>query len=305
MRSRFFNSFLFAVFAFGFATQPIAKELSDKEKADLGYSFSIGREGVEILKDLRALNKSLSQLKDQNPKTSDVYILVAALDSDPVFGREAKESAKLLQKRYNADGRTIVLGYGIDKDTPQGSPENLAAAFARIGELIDAENDILIVYLTSHGNPDAGLVHKYSNIASAMMGTKRLQKMLEMAKAKKRLIMISACFSGAFVPVLGNDDTIIMSAAAKDKTSFGCQADNDWTFFGDALINQAMRGKNHTLFSFRMAKSSIKSWEKLAKVVPSNPQIHIGKNTDWVNALDEKIPENLGEPVGKSAYSPK
>ncbi|MFX5684818.1 C13 family peptidase, partial [Acinetobacter baumannii] len=58
---------------------------------------------------------------------------------------------------------------------------------------------------------------------------------------KRRVVILSACFAGVFVPVLASDDTAVLTAASSDRTSFGCQADADWTFFGDALVNHALR----------------------------------------------------------------
>ena len=48
-------------------------------------------------------------LAPQRPGVVDAYVIVAALDSDGVFGREARATAKVLERRYDAAGRSIVL----------------------------------------------------------------------------------------------------------------------------------------------------------------------------------------------------
>ena len=61
------------------------------------------------------------------------------------------------------------------------------------------------------------------------------------ANIRNRVVIVSACFSGAFIAPLANDNTIVMTAAAPDRSSFGCQPQNNWTFFGDAYFNHSVR----------------------------------------------------------------
>ena len=79
-----------------------------------------------------------------------------ALDSDPVFGREAREAGKVLSRRYDAAGRTLVLagsdGRGAER-AAEGSLHALSLALARIAELMDPDEDVLVLYTTSHGAP--------------------------------------------------------------------------------------------------------------------------------------------------------
>ena len=58
---------------------------------------------------------------------------------------------------------------------------------------------------------------------------------------KNRVVIVSACFSGIFVPPLQNDNTIVMTASDDKSTSFGCAPERDWTYFGDALFQQSLQ----------------------------------------------------------------
>ena len=75
-----------------------------------------------------------ARLHPQRKGVVDAYVVSIGLDSDPIFGREAREAGKVLSRRYDAAGRTIVLA-GTDgsgpSTLPNGSPTTLAIALAR------------------------------------------------------------------------------------------------------------------------------------------------------------------------------
>ena len=82
-------------------------------------------------------------------------------------------------------------------------------------------------------------------------------------------------------------------------SSFGCSASNDWTFFGHALINQAMRKPDTLARQLRRAVVSIIGWEGKLGIAASNPQIDIGSETGaWLAALDAHAPAVPPNPVG-------
>jgi len=86
--------------------------------------------------------------------------------------------------------------------------------------------------------------------------------------------MISACYSGGFIPALEDDYTLIMTAARKDRKSFGCSDDSDMTFFGKALVNHALPETSSLDEAFNAARDQIKEWEKERDYEHSLPQIH-------------------------------
>jgi hypothetical protein len=116
---------------------------------------------------------------------------------------------------------------------------------------------------------------------------------------KNRLIMLQACYSGQFVPALRASGTVVVTAAADDRSSFGCQAGNDWTLFGDALINHALRQPLPFDVQLRRATALISAAEEKADLPASNPQISIGSDTSaWLSALDARAPKVASAPVG-------
>ena len=61
---------------------------------------------------------------------------------------------------------------------------------------------------------------------------------LDESHIRWRVIIVSACYSGIFIPVLKNDSTLIMTAADSRHSSFGCDDTRDLTYFGEALLQR-------------------------------------------------------------------
>ncbi|MGZ8282592.1 MAG: C13 family peptidase [Allosphingosinicella sp.] len=271
-------------------------------RADAGTQIERDRTPAAELGEHRKLDSALQALGRQRSGTVDAYVVSIALDSDPVFGREARAAADVLQRRYGAAGRTIVLA-GSDgaapSGLPRGTPLTLAIALARIAELMDREEDVLILYTTSHGTP-FGLYYHDADNGYGAISPFRLRAMLDQLGLRNRLLIISACFSGTFVPVMQSSTTAIVTAAAADRTSFGCAADNDWTFFGDALLNRALRRPQPLAAAFAEASGQVATWETQVKTTPSLPQMNIGSDAArWLDALERRMPRAATAPVGR------
>ena len=250
------------------------------------------------------LDTALRRLAPQRPGTVDAYVIAIALDSDPVFAREARAAGDVLQRRYDAVGRTIILaGSGGDSDrpSPSGSPASLVRAMARIAELMDESEDVLVLYSTSHGTP-LGLTWREGDRDMASITPKQMRDWLDRNGIRNRLLILSACFSGIFVPGLQTSNSVIVTAAARDRISFGCFADNDWTFFGDAMINHALRKPQSLGAAYAEATALVSEWERRFEVTPSQPQIFLGAaSAHWLAPLERRMPRSATEPVGRPA----
>lgn len=273
-------------------------------QANAGITIERDRTPQAILAEHRRLDRALAGLAPQRPGVIDAYVVAVGLDSDPVFGREAREAGRVLSRRYGAAGRTIVLA-GSDghapSDLPRGSPDALAAVLARVAELMDRKEDVLILYTTSHGVP-LGIVYNDGDQGYGAISPVRLADMLELLGIARRLVMVGACYAGVFVPMLASDDSVVITAAAADRTSFGCRADSDWTFFGDALINHALRKRQSLSDANSEAVSLIATWEGASGLAPSAPQIEIGVDAKrWLAPLDARVPAAETAPVGRPA----
>jgi hypothetical protein len=276
-------------------------------RADSGMQIERDRLPAVELDEHRKLARALDALAPQRAGIVDAYVLSIALDSDPVFGREAREAGNVLQRRYDAAGRTLILA-GTDGSAPstlpRGTPTTFAIALARIAELMDRKEDVLVLFTTSHGAP-WGLYYNDADSGHGAVSPNRLKMMLDQLGLANRLLVISACYSGVFIPVLQSDTTAILTAASNDRTSFGCAAENDWTYYGDAMVNRALRKPQPLDKAYAEASALIARWESQTGITPSRPQVSIGAGTArWLGPLERRMPTEATRPVGRPAFDP-
>ena len=271
---------------------------------DLGPNLERGRSARSELAEHRRLTDALAGLAPQRRGMVDAYVLVIGFDSDAVFGREAREAAKVLSRRFDAAGRTLVLAGGDGRGgsaLPMGSLHALHLALARIAELMDPAEDVLVLYSTGHGAP-YGMTYHDGDQGYGVLTPARLAALLDELRLRNRLLILSACYSGTFVPALWSETTALFTAASASRTSFGCEADNDWTFFGDAMINRAMRKPQPLAGASAEALKLVGEWEATKKYEPSYPQVSIGSRVDaWLRPLEARMPKTGTPPVGRPA----
>lgn len=259
----------------------------------------------ELLEQRRLLDAALSALAPQRPGMIDAYVVSVALDSDAVFAREAREAARVLAARYDAEGRALVLAGpdGRDDDYPRGSIEALFVALAGVSEILDTREDVIVLFMTSHGLK-VGLTYHYGDSGYGILSPQRLRDVLAELGIERRIVIANACFSGIFVPALASSDTAILTAASAQRSSFGCEPDNDWTFYGDALVNRALRKPQSLADAAREAARTIAEWETGRRLLASLPQSRIGEGArEWLPLLEERMPREASAPVGRPAVA--
>ncbi len=292
-------------------TVPFPDLATGKTETERDKSYELSPElhrGVSVAAmraQARRLDAALAALQPQRPGTPDAYVLTVALDSDPVFAREAREAARVLSARYGAQGRTLTVAGpdGKRDDAPHGSITALLLALEHLGGVMDGGEDVLVLYTTSHGS-DVGLAYHWGDTGFGVLSPKTLKTALAEAGIARRVLILSACYSGVFIPALASPDTAILTAAASTRTSFGCLAENDWTFFGDALVNRALRQPVSLDEAARMAGRSVAEWEARARFLASLPQTNIGMRArEWLPLIEANMPRQASAPVGRPAFS--
>lgn len=259
------------------------------------------RPATAELEDHRRISDTLGKLKPQRRGVVDAYVIAVALDADPVFGREAREAGRVLARRFDAEGRTLVLAEdeGAVRADAAGSPHHLALALARAAEVMDLREDVLVLYSTSHGERGSRLAYRDLKRGMGAVTPARLAQLL--GPFRNRVVLLQACYSGQFVPALASTTSVIATAASATKPSFGCHPGNDWTFFGDALINRAFRAPAPLPEQLNAARETVAGWEGRSKLDPSEPQVSIGNEVGaWLAKLDARAPEAASAPVGRS-----
>src|SRR5206468_2735190 len=144
---------------------------------------------------------------------------------------------RVMDERWNTSGKSIVLINNPRTllDTPIATVTNLRATLKEIGATINPDEDVVMVYLTSHGSADHVLEIALSPLELAQLTPAALRTLLDDAGIKWRIVVVSACYSGAYIDALRDDQTLVMTASQADRPSFGCSEKRDATYFGEAL----------------------------------------------------------------------
>lgn len=287
------RALLGALAAFVLVALPARAQAPGDPPRSIGSAFMGGEAAwppKEAARQQTMLASALDRLAPQRPGVRDTYVLAAGLWSDPVFASEATKAADILRKRYKADGRVVVLANAqadVQLQIPAATPAAISAALGRIAARMDPQEDVLLLFLTSHGDKTGVAVFEKDRMR-ANLSPPALRAMLDDTGVQNRIVIISACHGGVFVPALRGPKTIVAAAAATEKTSFGCQPENEWTYFGDALFNQSMSRGRGLLQAFAEAKAYVSMWETRDRLTPSEPQLSVGEDAQAFLAQIEK-----------------
>lgn len=227
----------------------------------------------------------------QRPGHPDLYVVGVAGDgSEEVFLNEIMHLEQLSRQRLDAEGRSLLLANhdtrGWLRPLPEASERNLAAALAAVGAAMDTEQDLLLLYLTTHGTPEHSLLLRRPGLDDELLDAPRLRALLDQSGIRHRVLAISACFSGGFIPALRSPETLVIAAARADRASFGCGSESAITFFGRAWLVDGLNATVDFAQAFANARSDIAYWERLDEQEPSLPQIRQGREigarlSDW------------------------
>jgi len=240
------------------------------------------------------LQSAARGLRAGNPGVTDLYFLgFASYASQDVFKKEALYAKDLFDSRFGTRGRSLVMINHADTagNLPLASGANLRRMLKMIGRRMNTKEDVLFVYLTSHGSEKRGLAAQFWPLTLNDIPAEKLKAYLDEAGIKWRVLLISACYSGNFVEVLKNDYTLVMTAAAADKQSFGCSNTRDFTYFGEAVFRDALNRERTFIPAFQNAIAAINQREASEKLDPSKPQLFIGAK---IGAKLAAIERNLG-----------
>ena len=232
----------------------------------------------------RLLNKSLEAVQYGEFAQSHWYFLgVAGAGYQDVFKSEIERIKEQFDTRFGTFGRSLALinNPATRTETPIASRTSMELALRRIGQQMNRESDVLFLYMTSHG-----LANQFEMENAPLdlkdVDPKWLKETLDKSGIRWRVIVISACYSGSFVPALQDDNTLIITASAADRASFGCSNEADYTYFGRAFFDQAMREKNSIGAAFEQSKATVAQWETAQGFEASEPQWSIGKNMEFM-----------------------
>lgn len=228
----------------------------------------------------RLLDERLAALAPERPGVADLYFVGVAADSgQDTFYSEVASIKELLDERFDAAGRSVVLVNNPVSLTeePIATVSNLRAVLAYLGNTIDTEEDVVLLHIAMHGGSDHRLAFDLPPLELDQLTPIALARMLADSGIKWKIVVISACFSGGFIEPLRDDNTLVITASDASHPSFGCSYDSDYTWFGEALYDEALRETFSFGEAFDAAKKTVSERERAEGFPPSNPQMAMGK----------------------------
>jgi hypothetical protein len=232
------------------------------------------------------LQRALANLSPRESGHPNLYVLAFAGDgSEGVFRNEADYAAQLFAQRFGARGHTLVLENSPDTlaTHPLANWSNLEAALDGLAKKMDPSQDILLLYMTSHGSEDHTLLVDMDPLPLDQIGADDLGDILKSRPFKWKVVVVNACYSGGFIPALRAPGTLVLTAARSDRSSFGCGSDADVTYFGKAWLVDALNRSDSFTSAFKLATDDITQWETKDKLTASLPQIDQG------NAIGQQL----------------
>ncbi|MCI8211705.1 peptidase C13 [Pseudomonas sp. S25] len=219
------------------------------------------------------LEKSLAAVPNSTPALELFSLVVGGDGKQSVFLREADYVNNLLGSRFGALGQITLVNHRDHMiDRPLATRESITRAVKTLAQRSGPE-DLVFIYLTSHGTSEHELVLDQPRLELADLPADELAEALAPLKNRDKVIVISACYSGGFIPALKDDRTLIMTASRADRVSFGCSEEADFTYFGDALFAKALVETDDLQQAFSDAKAFVAEREVADNYEASEPQI--------------------------------
>ncbi|MFK8329520.1 C13 family peptidase [Pseudomonas sp. BJa5] len=219
------------------------------------------------------LDKALASVPPSTPQIELYSLTLAGDGKQSVFMREADYVSGMLKSRFGAVGQVNLVNHRDHLDDRlMATRENLAHAVRTLAARTGPE-DLVFIYLTSHGSAEHELVLDQPRLQLADLPADALATTLAPLKERDKVIVISACYSGGYIDALKDNKTLVMTASRADRVSFGCSEEADFTYFGDALFAQALNQTDDLQQAFDLARASVAEREGEEGFDPSEPQI--------------------------------
>jgi hypothetical protein len=129
------------------------------------------------------------------------------------------------------------------------------------------------LYFTSHGSQNGVLV------GNSVVDPRTIARLVNEACADRMtVVVISACFSGVFIPALQTENRMILTAARPDRASFGCGEANMYTFFDQCFLESIPQSRDFTALAGNVQNCVANREVVEGATPPSEPQVMIGYN---------------------------
>jgi hypothetical protein len=185
-----------------------------------------------------------------------------------VFDNGRRDLAQAFAKIGFSKANMVQFSVDYDEGTEHAGITEIANALQAVAA---RAKDGCLIYFTSHGVPE-GII-----VGDAVLRPNQMRDILNNAcGSRPAVIVMSACFSGAFVAPLQADSRIIMTAARPDRTSFGCGEMDEHTFFDDCFLRAMPMASDFPGLGGLVQQCVAEREVQMKATPPSEPQVNVG-----------------------------
>ncbi len=168
--------------------------------------------------------------------------------------------------------RSSLYDATLRPDVP--SPVSAREALEGIAAIAETNTHGCLLYFTSHGSPESLVFGPDAELTPTSMAT----LVRSLCQQRPTIVIISACYSGIFVDGLSGPDRMVMTAARRDRNSFGCGEDATYPYFDGCVIESLATAREFIALS-QATKACVARRETEEGLSPaSEPQVRIGAN---------------------------
>ncbi|MBF0665231.1 MAG: peptidase C13 [Brevundimonas sp.] len=147
-----------------------------------------------------------------------------------------------------------------------------ADVLREVGDLTTRATSGCLLYFTSHGSPEGMVFGDDGTVTPASMA----RMVRHWCGERPTVVIVSACFSGVFINALEAPNRMVLTAASRERTSFGCGAGETYPWF-DGCVIEALPASTDFLALAAGARACVSRKEQEAGItVPSEPQLFVG-----------------------------
>jgi Peptidase C13 family len=201
-------------------------------------------------------------------------VLAAGDDAEPVFDNATHEMSRRLVAAGIPPGNIHRFSASTPELATGAEPATAEFLLRRIAGLPARPGDQCLIFLTSHGERGSGVWLARSN--RALTPDELARALSSGCAAVPTVVIVSTCYSGSFAAgKMAKPNRVILTAARRDRPSFGCQAHRIYNFFDECLLGVLPQAATWHSVSDG-ADRCVRRMEHALGVQPSEPQAYFG-----------------------------
>jgi hypothetical protein len=206
------------------------------------------------------LDRAIDRLEDERPGVTDLYFVAFAPDARRAgFVADVDAAQRTMDERWDTQRRSVVLVNSpvTVAERPFASITHLRQVLLEIGDLIDTDDDVVMVYVTGNSNADHTLTAVNPPLELAALSPQGLKQLLDAANIRWRIIVVSTCEAGAWIDALKDDESVVIASSAASVRGAECSGSLRPGAFASAFFGDAMRRSDDIRAAFDIARKQL------------------------------------------------